>query len=423
MMRVTESILLVWMSLVVAVPNVASAEVGPVSSDAQATQATAPTAPADPSPIILGTGPSMPPSTDPGMFPPARAAQQPRPLIELHGFTALWLSPVVDDEAPSHAVDTFRLRWAVLRFDAHPTAHLHVLTRVGLSVEVPLLDASISYTQLPYLNVTAGQFRLPLGAAATTLSPQIVMLDRPSYVYAMTKSTFRDLGVMIGSGDAGVLDGALHYRLGVASGNGRALASVQAPAESAEDLLWYGRVLLDARPWLSAPTRLAWGATVAFTHDPALDTTDAAAARREATNLLGRTWTPIAYARDTMLAGTDITLSAGAVWTQAEWMWLASNPIGDAPTRKATAGSLEVAYTLPWRAGPVAFQLAARGEHADPDLDADDDAYTIATGGLNILPSPSVRVSAFGQGTLYRDADTGGDRSGAELHLRLGVGF
>ena len=409
MTRATE--ILLSLAVVTLLASPASAQTVPVP-DAEPEQAP-----------LLGTGPDTPASTDPGGMPPLRPASQPRPLIELHGFAALWLTPVTNDTAPQRATETFRLRWAILRVDAHPIPQLHVITRLGLMLEVPLLDLSATWTELPYLNVTFGQFRMPLGASATTLGPQLVMLDRPGYVYAMTKASFRDLGVMVGTGEGGLFDGVLHYRLAVAAGNGRLLVGDPTQVEDARDLLWVGRAMLDAGPLIGPGVRLALGGTFAWTRDPALDTTDPAAARSAAANLLGRTWTPIDRERETLLAGADLTFSAAGFWAQAEWMFLESTPTSGEPSRRASAGSLELAYTLPWRLEGVAFQPAVRGELVDPDLDRDDDAYAIVSGGLNVMPVPFVRLSVFGQATVYREAASGEDAVGGELTLRATVAY
>ncbi len=374
-------------------------------------------------PALLGAGPNLPVSNDPAMYPALRPASQPRPFLEVHGFTALWFAPSTNREAPQRTAETFRLRWAVLRFDAHPTRHLHVVTRLGLMLANPLLDASVSWTALPALNVTFGQFRMPLGASGTTLAPQLVMQDRPTYVYAMTKASFRDVGVMLGSGEGGLANGLLHYRLAVASGNGRVAVGEPMRAEHARDLLWIGRVIVDAGPRIAAGTRLALGGTVAYTRDPALDVTNVASARSTAANLLGRTWTPLGEERDTLLVGADLTFSNPAFWAQAEWMRLSSAPVDGGPARVSSGTSVELGYRLPWMVGGAAFQLAARTELVDPNADEEDDGYTIVSGGLNVLPTPFMRVSAFGQGTFYKDAATGAATTGSEVNLRATLAF
>lgn len=372
---------------------------------------------------VIGVGPEMPPSTDPAMMPPMRPATRPRPYVEIHGFAALWVNLATDTAAPQHATDTFRLRWAVLRLDAHPIPPLHVLMRLGFMAENPLLDLSVTWTELPWLNVTFGQFRQPFGASATTLAPQLIMLDRPTYVYAMTKASFRDVGLMIGTGEEGLAGGVVHYRLAVTGGNGRLLIGDPTLARDARDLLWIGRVILDAGPLIGPGVRLALGGTLAWTRDAAVTNTDPAAARADAANFLGRVWTPFDRERETLFGGADLTLSAAGVWAQAEWMWLESNATDGSARRRSTGGSLELAYTLPWRIEQtVAFQPAIRGELVDPDLDRSGDEYAIAAGGLNVMPVPFLRLSVFGQATFYRDA-MARESVGGEANLRAAMAY
>lgn len=373
-------------------------------------------------PPLLGVGPAMPPSTDPGMMPPLRPAARPRPYVEIHGYAALWLTLGTDAAAPQHATDTFRLRWAVVRLDAHPHPDVHVLVRLGFMVENPLLDLTVSWTALPFLNVTFGQFRLPFGAAATTLAPQLNMLDRPGYAYAMTKASFRDIGLMVGTGEEGLAGGVVHYRLAVTAGNGRLLIGDPTLIRDARDLLWVGRVLLDAGPLIAPRTRLALGGTLAWTRDAAIDGADPVLARASAANQLGRVWTPFDRERETLLGGADLTFTHAGFFAQAEWMWLESRATDGSALRRSSAGSLELAYTLPFEVEGVTFQPALRGELVDPDLDRDADAYAIGSLGLNVMPFPFLRFSAFGQATFYRDA-MGLDAVGGEGTLRGTTSF
>ncbi len=380
---------------------------------------------AAPSPPLLGAGPDMPPSTDPAGFPPARVQPGPRPYLEVHGFAALWLTPLTDTFAPHHATDSFRIRWAFLRVDAHPTPNLHVLMRLNFALSVPLFDLQVTWTELPYLNVTFGQFRQPFGASATTLAPRLVMLDRPSYVYAMTPRTFRDVGLMFGSGEGGLWNGFFHYRLSVTSGTGRMLVGNLSTIRDARDLLYTGRVMFDAAPLIKTPgVRLVLGGTLSWTRDQAVSASLSSAEQAAAVaTTLGRTWTPFTHQRETMLAGADLTFSGFGFWAQAEWMYLESRPTDGAAMRRATAGSLELAYTLPWRiADQIAFQLAARGELVEPDFAQSGDEYGIFMGGLNILPWRFMKVSVFGSMTAYQPAaGPAGTTVGGELSLRATV--
>jgi hypothetical protein len=375
-----------------------------------------------PEPPLLGVGPDAAPSTDPGAAPPLEPAPRPRPYLEVHGYVALWLHPVGDASAPQRATETFRFRWAILRLDAHPHPDVHVLLRLGFMVDPPLLDLSVTWTGASFFQVTFGQFRLPLGAAATTPAPSLHLLDRPGYVYAMTKATFRDVGVMVGTGEEGLAGGVVHYRFAVAAGNGRLLVGDPTLVRDARDLVWVGRALLDAGPLLAPRTRLALGGTFAWTRDAALDVADPDAARTAAASQLGRVWTPYDRERETLLGGADLTFSHGGFFAQAEWMWLASRSTDGAAERRATGGSLELAYTLPWQLEGVRFEPALRGELVEPDLDRDGDGYAVGTVGLNVMPLPFLRASVFGSATFYRDAE-GRDAVGGALDLRTTATF
>ncbi len=378
--------------------------------------------PEDEGPALLGVGPDTPASTDPGMFPPLRPPARPRPYIEIHGYAALWVNLATDEAAPQHATETFRLRWAVLRFDAHPHPDLHVLARLGFMVDNPLLDFSVSWTGLPFLNVTLGQFRMPFGAAATTLAPQLRMMDRPSFVYAMTKASFRDIGVMLHSGEEGIAGGVIHYRLVAAAGTGRLLVGDPTVLRDARDLLWMARVILDAGPLIAPRTRLALGGTFAFTRDPAITDTDPGARAAAAANVLGRTWTPIDRERDTLLGGVDLTFSHAGFLAQAEGLVLDSRATDGSASRRAGGLSLELSYELPFEIEGVTFRPAIRGELVDPDFDVERDAFAIFAGGLDVFPMSFLRVSVFGQATLFA-APLGGDVVSGEANLRATATF
>jgi len=355
-------------------------------------------------------------------FPPRIAKPDVRPLgVEVHGFAATWWIPW-SQEGPGAASDALRLRFAVLRVDARPAPKVTVLARLGLMLtDSPLLDLAATYQVNDALGLTFGQFRLPLGAAATTLAPQLVMLDRPRYVYAMTKLAFRDVGAMVHSGPAGLFDGRLHYRLAVASGSGRIGSGIERSPATTEYLV-AGRVLVDAARFLAGPrARLVVGLSYARSRDPAIDTGVIANDRALAVNTLGRTLVPFGEKRVTHLAGADVTLSHGPFWAQAEAMYLRSHAtVGDAQA-SALGLSLEAAYTLPLRL-PVELQLAARGERFDPNRYVDADTQNIGSFGLTAM-TPRMRWSAFISMIRFEDVMTGGTRHAGELGLRAAATF
>lgn len=390
----------------------------------------APAAPAAPAASGAATqpsrpagSPSLPAPVDIAAFPPpATAKPAPRSLgVEVHGFTATWWIPW-SEEGPGAASDAFRLRFAVLRVDARPAPKVSVIGRLGLMLpDSPLLDLAATYQAHAAIGLTFGQFRLPLGAAATTLAPQLVMLDRPRYVYAMTKLAFRDIGAMVHSGPAGLLDGMLHYRLAITSGSGRLGSGIPRPPAATEYLV-AGRVLVDLGRVLVAPRdRVVVGLSAARSRDPAIDSGVIASDRALAANTLGRTLVPFGDKRITHLAGADVTLARGPIWAQAEAMYLRSQAtVGDAQA-SALGVSLEAAYTLPLRS-PVDLQLAARGERFDPDRDLETDTQYIGSFGLN-ASTARVRWSAFFSVTRFEDAMTGDRRHAGEVAVRAAATF
>jgi hypothetical protein len=391
-------------------------------SYALAQQAPSTAAPAPPARTRLSLG--APP--DPAAFPSAAPAAPTAPGVEVHGFAAGWWTPW-SEASPTQARDAFRLRFAVLRVDAQVTPNLSVLARLGLMVpDSPLLDFHATWAPHDAVGVSVGQFRLPLGAAATTLAPQLVMLDRPGYVYSMTKVTFRDVGVMVHSSPRGIADGVLHYWLAAANGAGRVgVGSARAPGP-VQDYLYAARVLLDVgRLLLHGPQdRLALGATWARSHDPAINTGSLASDRSLAANTLGRTLAPIGSERDSQLLGADLTFARSGVWAQAELLYLDARAVGSATAREALGASVELAYTLPLRPFDLAnVQLAARGERFDPDLAAAGDEVLVGSVGVNVLPTPAWRASLFATVTRFQVPLTGESRSGGELALRLAAAF
>ncbi|MCC6874812.1 MAG: hypothetical protein IT378_10945 [Sandaracinaceae bacterium] len=385
-----------------------------------ATAETVPAPPAQARPVVAvdPTGALVPPQ-DPGAFPGfARPpGAPPPPLFQGHGYLALWLSPLADP-SPDAARDTFRVRWAVLRVDANPMPDIHVLMRIGFQApDNPLLDLTGTWAPLDELAVTVGQMRVPFGASATTLAPQLPMLDRPAYVYAMTKATFRDIGVMLHSGDRGMLDGLLHYRFGIFGGGGRLGVTQPRRMDDLGEYLLSARVMLDVGRAVfgGARDRLMLGASYARVQDPAIDTGDPALDRQRASNLLGRTLVAIDLARETQLVGTDLTLSVRDVWAQAELMVLDSVPLGTGMHRTALGASVELAYRLPFEGLPIDLQPAMRLEHFDPDLAIGGDQRTTFAGGLNVLGGRVVRASVYASATALEESGNGRVAAGVDL--------
>lgn len=347
------------------------------------------------------------PPWEPSAFPTVDS-EPVRSGVELHGVLAGWWTPW-SEASPTAATDRLRVRFAVLRVDARATPTLTAIARVGFMLPTtPLLDFAATYLPHPAIGVTFGQFRLPIGAAATTLAPNIVMLDRPSYVYALSGFTFRDVGAMLHTGPGGVLDGHLHARLALTGGGGRVGSGGPARGPSSGLYLVAGRVLGE---WGGhGDPRLIVGGSLVRSRDPAV--TDPSLA----ISMLGRALVPIGYLRTTTLAGADTTVAAGPWWLQAEMLYLSSQAVAAPDHRRALGASVELAWELPVTLCDYRFQLATRGEHVDLDLDAPYASRQIGTLGVNVL-TRRLRWSGFVTTTRFQDK-TGGTHVAGEVTAR-----
>ena len=371
-----------------------------------------------------------PPPPDIGAFP-ARLPTGPERDelgVEVHGFIVGWMTPW-SEASPTSAHDTYRLRFSVLRVDARPAKNVSVLARLGLMLpSSPLLDFALTYTPTDAFGVTVGQFRLPIGAAATTLAPQLVMLDRPTYVYAMTKLAFRDVGVMVHSSPRGIAGGLFHYRLAAASGGGRAGVGASRMLDDLTQSLLAARAIVDFGPLISAERadRLALGMSYTHSRDPAIATGDAAHDRDLAANVLGRTLVPISFERVTQLAGVDLTFVYGPLYSQAELLYMHAKAVHASARRAGFGTNLDLGYTLPlhpWQV--VDLQLALRGEHFNPRLGRDDlpdSAVQLLSFGLNAIAG-NVRASIFGTLTFFEEQTTRERRRAGEITLRTAASF
>lgn len=392
-------------------------------------------------------GTSIEPAPDAGPFPflapraappdiaafpkrPGGKATPTEPGLELHGYVTGWFTPW-SQPSPVRARDTFRLRFAVLRVDARPAKNVHVIARLGLMLPTsPLLDFALTYTPHAAFGVTLGQFRLPIGAAATTLAPQLVLLDRPSYVYALTPLAFRDVGVMVHSGPHGLANGLFHYRLAMTSGAGRAGVGTSRPPDDLAKTLVAARVMVDLGRLVSAAgsDRLVLGGSYVRSNDPAIATGDAARDAQLAVNVLGRSLAPIGLARITQLSGADLTFNYGPVYVQAELLYLRSVAHDHSVSREGMGSNLDLAYTLPMRPwNALGLQLAGRLEQFNPRFDEakdslPNDEVQVVMLGINVLGG-AVRTSIFGSLVFFEDQATRNKERAAEITLRAASVF
>lgn len=411
------------------VPAAAQDATLPQASEPPTTPPPAATSSADaatsPGLLALRTAPP-----DIAAFPARLPAQAGRDAlgVEVHGLVVGWFTPW-SQESPTSARDTYRLRFGVLRVDARPARHVSVLARLGLMLpSSPLLDFALTYTPHDAFGVTVGQFRLPIGAAATTLAPQLVLLDRPTYVYAMTKLAFRDVGVMLHSSARGIADGVFHYRLVAASGGGRAGVGASRALDDLSKSLLSARVMVDLGRFLSdsRADRLVLGTTYARSSDPAISSGDATRDRELAANVLGRTLVPINFERVTRLAGADLTFVYGPFYSQAELLYLHSKAEQAGAKREGFGTNLDLGYTLPLHPWQVLdLQLALRGEHFKPRLGRSatpDSTVQLLSLGMNVIAG-SVRASIFGTLTFFETQDTREHKTAGEITLRTAASF
>lgn len=368
------------------------------------------------------------PPVDPGLFPPPPPNAGPtRPHFELHGLLASWLTLVQEPVPGVEHRDWFRLRSSILRADVRLADELRMLVRLGVTAPShPLLDFQATWEPATELAITFGQLRMPFGASATTPSTQLVMTDRPRYVQALLKATFRDVGLLVHSGTRGVFDGVLHYRLAILNGGGRLGVGTPRGLNEPERFLYVGRVMVDlGRLVTGGPRdRLVLGGSYARSRDPGIDTGDVAADRELADSILGRRLTPLALERETQVGGADLTFSAAGFWAQAEWMYLDSLSVDGSAHTRAQGASLELAYTPDWHPYETAsLRVSLRGEYLDPSLDRSGDEVGTVLAGLEFDATHGVRVGVFGGATVFRDATQDEERPAAELAMRTQYGF
>jgi hypothetical protein len=408
-----------------------SSAVGSASADSRPeSSAAVPSPPPDLATVIgLDLTAALPAPLDPGAFlPPPPSGRGPtRPYFELHGFLSTWLTLVQDPVPAVEGRDSFRLRFAVLRVDARLSDQVRMLARLGfMAPGNPLLDFEATWEPLSEVALSIGQMRMPFGASATTLAPQLVFLDRPRYVQAMLKTTFRDVGLLVHSGARGVFDGVLHYRLAVMNGGGRLGISTPRGLNEPERFLYIGRVMVDVGRLVTGGPRdrLVLGGSYARSRDPGIDTGDLAADRVLADSILGRRLTPLGLERETQVGGVDLTFSASGFWAQAEWMYLDSSSVDGSAHTRSQGASLELAYTPDWHPYDTAsLRIAMRGEYFDPSLDRSGDESGTALAGLDFDATHGVRVGVFGGATIFRDGTRGREEAAAELTLRAQYGF
>lgn len=326
--------------------------------------------------------------------------------VKLSGFGVLWFTPTSDLNAPDQPKNSLSIRFARVAVDAAVSKGFSFRLHAGFEFAMPFLDLKLTWKTLPYLNVTAGQFKIPAGASALTPAPKLALWDRPLYLRQLVKATFRDVGLMVHTQKGGIFGGVLEYALGAYEGGGRTRVGPSRGVNEPGEYLYAGRVVVNpGAVWLGPTTKnqLALGLSYATSKDPAVATGEPAADRAIASNLLGRHNALIAVPRRTHLAGADLTLSAYKIWLQAESLYLHSVATQGNEKRRAVGASLEAGYTFKTKTQPV-----ARCERFDKNLDQSNNEVWIAGLGVNQPIGKHVLLSAFASMSVYHDAGASG---------------
>ena len=376
-------------------------------------------APADPAPAQAAPPSEKPPAQDPtaDLFKAFAWAKK----VKVAGFGVLWgrLTEPATEGDPLRT--DFRLRFARVGIKAAP--HEQVEARVLLAFDNAntLFDYTLTYKPLPFFQITAGQFLLPLGGQVATLAKDFVLMDRPTFAFKLSKKRFRDIGVMFHSGGGNaILNGLFNYELVVANSSGVGIVGPGDIANNLDELLLIGRAKVNLAPLITGnKDQLTLAATYAFTQDPAQNTGVPADDKKAAADRLGTSFTPFTKERATQVMGADLTVSMYDVWVQTELMYLHSAALDASAVNEAYGANLDIAY----RVAAIATQFAGRVEMFDPSVAAaTDEAYDV-TAGVNFEPAPGLQLSSFVGATMTAAGMAAGDRPVFRLDTRMKAFF
>lgn len=363
---------------------------------------------------------ALPPPVDAAAFPPpppTGPAPQ-RPWFEVHGFLSVWVTPWQDTASVIQRRDLFFPRFTILRVDGRPADSLRLLVRLNFQAPTnPLLDMMATWEPHDAFAISLGQMRIPFGASATTLAPQLVFPDRPRYVSLMLKRTFRDIGVMLHSGERGVANGLFHYRLAVMNGSGRLGVGTLRGTEAPERFLYTARLMVDLgrRLFTSPRDRFVLGASYVRSRDPS---------NADVSSSLGQALVSTTSDRETQLFGVDATLAISGFFLQLEWMFLDSVVIGASTHREVHGASLEMAYRLPFQPYEGAgFTVSLRAEMLEPDTRTSGDESGVVSAGFDFDASHGARVGLFGSAIVFRSSASLQETAVPEIFLRAHYSF
>lgn len=349
--------------------------------------------------------PAAPEEPTPSAAPPAEPEPAPpswTDFVRVRGFAVLWLNPIQDPTVPplsDRPGAAFHFRFARLAVQARPSPEVGVKVLLGFDHTNVFFDYQLAYTGNEWLHITAGQFRLPLGANIVTPAFRLRSYDRPRYVYVMSKQALRDLGLMVHSPPGGIFDGALEYALGMFNGEGRAHDGMSVGLRDFVDYLFVGRAVFNPGVWiLPEGGRLALGASFAHSGDPQAGP-DPVTARQNAVYHLAGRLTPYELDRDTWIAGGDLTFSAFGIWAQGEVMYMRSAARDGSVRVEGLAGSFEAGYLIEY----LRTMAVARFEYLDASLDtAGRESMTFSVG-ARVRPAPHLMLGAYYLFVRYED--------------------
>ncbi|MEK7705601.1 MAG: porin [Myxococcota bacterium] len=355
---------------------------------------------------------------------------------KISGFAVPWLRL---GEAPADNKDAraaFRLRYARVNIDSNLAKDIAAKVVVSLEdPKNPLFDMQLAWKKYDAANIIVGQFRPAFGELVPSPSADLVMMDRPDYMSKMDKKRLRDMGIVLGTGKAGLYNGLVNYWVGVMNGNGVAnVGSNDIDKEgSYRDLLYVGRVMLNpGKAFAGKKFDVRIGASAMRTTSPALEGKDEAAVQDLAKDFLGTTYTfkatqvnPTKWTaprRQTQLTGAEFMFKAYGLYLQSEYWMLHSEPrhgATDANKKDAVAWHADIAYTI----APVNTQIAYRLESFDPNPDAEDDEIVSSSIGVNYFVNDNIALSLFGTSTDDHAGTDGVDKPNNHFDARMVVKF
>ncbi len=308
------------------------------------------------------------------------------------GLLNLWATTSAWGRVPDAVASTtpFGIRTARLSLRADLGRNVEAYIQLGLEAPtLPVLDLTLSWRAPFPLQVTAGQFRIPVGATTITPYGDLVFWDRPYFVGQFLKRALRDVGVKLHAPS----DFPIRYQFAVLGGAGILGAGAGRDDVEPGDLLYTARLTVDLAHWIDAFDRLELGASYATSHDTAVDDNGDFSSSTALASGFGP-----AQARRTHVAEADLSVLVAGAWLQVEHWFAHLTPDGAAAvTDRARGTSVELAYQIDL---PMEFWLqpALRASHLRLEPGAPGMPTTrevLLTAGLNFGTPPDVRVGLY----------------------------